>query len=91
MKAWQKKKINRKRKIKNLNLEILDRLYDSIRQNCIHEYNIRIMNSKDIQETYKFLKDNRINNRISDDLKNIIALMIEYFKHQDKKIRGCFM
>ena len=46
---------------------------------------------EDIKETYEFLKDNRINNKISDDLKNIIALMIEYFKHQDKKIRGYIM
>lgn len=91
MKAWQKKKINKKRKITDLKLKSLDRLYESIRENCMNEYNIRIVNSKDIKETYEFLKDNRINNKISDDLKNIIALMVEYFKHQDKKIRGYIM
>lgn len=91
MKAWQKKKINKKRRIKDLKLENLDRLYESIRENCMNEYNIRIVNSKDIKETYEFLKDNRINNKISDDLKNIINLMIEYFKNQDKKIRGYIM
>lgn len=91
MKAWQKKKINKKRKITDLKLKSLDRLYESIRENCMNEYNIRIVNSKDIKETYEFLKDNRINNKISDDLKNIINLMIEYFKNQDKKIRGYIM
>lgn len=94
MKAWQRKKINRKRKmekIKELDLESLDKLYHSIREKCNNEYNIMIINPKDIQESYKFLKDNRVNNNIREDLKNIIALMLEYFKHKDSKIRSCLM
>lgn len=94
LKAWQRKKINRKRKldrIKEMELESLDKLYDSIREKCNNEYNIMIINPKDIQESFKFLKDNRFNNNIREDLKNIIELMLEYFKHQDRKIRSCFM